>query len=389
MKHSSFATLCLVAILSLLSLTSLSAQQNLWQKRSVISPEIGADRTVTLRLYAPAASQVMLYGDFMQGCKSGSMAMTRTEDGVWEYRTEPLESELYYYWFQVDGIDHVTDPSNSYVMRDVGSQMNYFVIPGERGDLYSAQDVKHGTVARVWGEVNDGRERRMTIYTPADYEGSKRRYPVLYLLHGMGGDEEAWIATGRVAEIMDNLIASGKAEPMIVVMTNGCTKHVAAPGFSHEGMWTPYMSGSMDGSFEAMFPSIVEWVDSNYRTIRKAQSRAIAGLSMGGFHSMQISKEYPEMFDYVGLFSAAIFRGKEGVATYENLEPKLERQFSGSLKLYWIAIGSEDFLYDENVKYRELLDEKGYKYEYRESGDGHIWRNWRIYIAEFVQKLFK
>lgn len=389
MKHSSFATLCLVAILSLLSLTSLSAQQNLWQKRSVISPEIGADRTVTLRLYAPAASQVMLYGDFMQGCKSGSMAMTRTEDGVWEYRTEPLESELYYYWFQVDGIDHVADPSNSYVMRDVGSQMNYFVIPGERGDLYSAQDVKHGTVARVWGEVNDGRERRMTIYTPADYEGSKRRYPVLYLLHGMGGDEEAWIATGRVAEIMDNLIASGKAEPMIVVMTNGCTKHVAAPGFSHEGMWTPYMSGSMDGSFEAMFPSIVEWVDSNYRTIRKAQSRAIAGLSMGGFHSMQISKEYPEMFDYVGLFSAAIFRGKEGVATYENLEPKLERQFSGSLKLYWIAIGSEDFLYDENVKYRELLDEKGYKYEYRESGDGHIWRNWRIYIAEFVQKLFK
>ena len=389
MKHSSFATLCLVAILSLLSLTSLSAQQNLWQKRSVISPEIGADRTVTLRLYAPAASQVMLYGDFMQGNKSGSMAMTRTEDGVWEYRTEPLESELYYYWFQVDGIDHVADPSNSYVMRDVGSQMNYFVIPGERGDLYSAQDVKHGTVARVWGEVNDGRERRMTIYTPADYEGSKRRYPVLYLLHGMGGDEEAWIATGRVAEIMDNLIASGKAEPMIVVMTNGCTKHVAAPGFSHEGMWTPYMSGSMDGSFEAMFPSIVEWVDSNYRTIRKAQSRAIAGLSMGGFHSMQISKEYPEMFDYVGLFSAAIFRGKEGVATYENLEPKLERQFSGSLKLYWIAIGSEDFLYDENVKYRELLDEKGYKYEYRESGDGHIWRNWRIYIAEFVQKLFK
>ncbi len=389
MKHSPLSTLCLVAILSLLSLMSLSAQQNLWQKRSVISPEIGADRSVTLRLYAPAASEVKLYGDFMEGSKSGSMAMTRTEDGVWEYRTEPLESELYYYWFQVDGIDHVADPSNSYVMRDVGSQMNYFVIPGERGDLYSAQDVKHGTVARVWGEVSDGRERRMTIYTPADYEGSKRRYPVLYLLHGMGGDEEAWIATGRVAEIMDNLIAQGKAEPMIVVMTNGCTKHVSAPGFSHEGMWTPYMSGSMDGSFEVMFPSIVGWVDSNYRTIRKAQSRAIAGLSMGGFHSMQISKEYPEMFDYVGLFSAAIFRGKEGVATYENLEPKFERQFSGDLKLYWIAIGSEDFLYDENVKYRELLDEKGYKYEYRETGDGHIWRNWRIYIAEFVQKLFK
>lgn len=376
-------------LFAVMGISQLSAQQNLWQKRSVVSPEIGADGTVTIRLYAPAAQQVVLNGDFAEGSKSGQMAMTRNDDGVWEYRSEPLASELYCYWFSVDGIDHVVDPSNSYVMRDVGSQMNYFIIPGGRGDLYAPQRVSHGTLSRVWAEVSDGRERRMTIYTPSDYEESKRRYPVLYLLHGMGGDEEAWVATGRVAEIMDNLIAEGKAEPMIIVMTNGCTKHVAAPGYSDEGMWAPYMSGSMNGSFEAMFPSIVEWVDSNYRTIRKAQSRAIAGLSMGGFHSMQISKEYPEMFDYVGLFSAAIFRGEEGVATYDNLEAKLERQFAKAPKLYWIAIGSEDFLYDENVKYRALLDEKGYKYEYRESGDGHVWRNWRIYLAEFSQKLFK
>ena len=389
MKRSSIITLCLTAIITLISLSTLSAQQNLWQKRSVVSPEIGADGSVTIRLYAPAAEQVVLHGDFAPGSKSGEMAMTRTEDGVWEYHSEPLASELYCYWFSVDGIDHVVDPSNSYVMRDVGSQMNYFIIPGERGDLYAPQDVAHGTLSRVWGKVSDGRERRMTIYTPADYEESKRRYPVLYLLHGMGGDEEAWVATGRVAEIMDNLIAQGKAEPMIIVMTNGCTKHLSAPGFSHEGMWAPYMSGSMDGSFEAMFPSIVKWVDSNYRTIAKREKRAVAGLSMGGFHAMQISKEYPEMFDYVGLFSAAIFRGKEGVATYENLEAKLERQFSKGVSLYWIAIGSEDFLYDENVRYRELLDDKGYKYEYRESGDGHVWRNWRIYIAEFSQMLFK
>ena len=389
MKRSLILSYCLLALSLLFCSSPLAAQQNLWQKRSVVSPEIGADGSVTLRLYAPAAQQVVLNGDFAPGGKSGQMAMTRNDDGVWEYRSEPLASELYCYWFSVDGIDHVVDPANSYVMRDVGSQMNYFIIPGQRGDLYAAQRVPHGTLSRVWAEVNDGRERRMTIYTPSDYEESKRRYPVLYLLHGMGGDEEAWVATGRVVEILDNLIAQGKAEPMIVVMTNGCTKHVAAPGYSHEGMWAPYMSGSMDGSFEAMFPSIVEWVDSNYRTIRKPQSRAIAGLSMGGFHSMQISKEYPEMFDYVGLFSAAIFRGQEGVATYENLEAKLERQFSSGISLYWIAIGSEDFLYEENVKYRALLDQKGYKYEYRETGDGHVWRNWRIYIAEFAQKLFK
>jgi enterochelin esterase family protein len=188
---------------------------------------------------------------------------------------------------------------------------------------------------------------------------------------------------------MDNLIAAGKAEPMIVVMTNGCTQHVSAPGFSHEGMWRPYMSGSMDGSFEAMFPSIVEWVDGHYRTKAKRAYRAIAGLSMGGFHSMQISKEYPTMFDYVGLYSAAIFRGKEGVATYDNLEEKLDRQFNEGMKLYWIAIGKDDFLYDENVRYRELLDSKGYPYIYRESEGGHIWRNWRIYLGEYAQMLFK
>lgn len=317
------------------------------------------------------------------------LSMTRNDKGVWEYRSEVLPSELYYYWFNVDGIDHVNDPANSYVMRDVGSQMNYFIVPGERGDLYAAQEVPHGTMSKVWAQVADGRERRMTIYTPAGYEEGKGRYPVLYLLHGMGGDEDAWSATGRVAEIMDNLIATGKAEPMIVVMTNGCTKHVAAPGLSHEGMWRPYMSGSMDGSFEAMFPSIVEWVDDHYRTIAKKHSRAIAGLSMGGFHSMQISKEYPAMFDYVGLFSAAIFRGDESVAIYNDLEAKLARQFDKAPSLYWIAIGEEDFLYEDNVRYRGLLDKAGYDYIYRESTGGHIWRNWRIYLAEYAQLIFK
>jgi enterochelin esterase family protein len=145
----------------------------------------------------------------------------------------------------------------------------------------------------------------------------------------------------------------------------------------------------MDGSFEAMFPSVVEWVDSHYRTKAKKSHRAIAGLSMGGFHAMQISKEYPTMFDYVGLCSAAIFRGKEGVDIYKDLEEKLATQFREGVELYWIAIGSDDFLYDENVRYRELLDKGGYSYKYRESDKGHIWRNWRIYIAEFAQMLFK
>jgi enterochelin esterase family protein len=145
----------------------------------------------------------------------------------------------------------------------------------------------------------------------------------------------------------------------------------------------------MDGTFEQMFEEVVSWVDDHYRTKAQRAMRAIAGLSMGGFHAMQISKIYPTMFDYVGLFSAAIFRGKEDVAIYQNLEERLAKQFANAPKLYWIGIGKDDFLYDENVRYRELLDSKGYPYIYRESEGGHIWRNWRIYLSEYTQLLFK
>lgn len=375
--------LTIIALLG--TLATASAQQNLWREDDTTSPVVNEDLSVTLRLYAPEAKGVTAEGDFT----AEPLTMIRREDGIWEVTTAPLSSELYTYRFTVDGMRDVHDPANSYMMRDVGSQMNYFIIPGERGDLYAAQDVAHGTVARVWADAGDGRERRMVVYTPAEYEDSTRSYPVLYLLHGMGGDEEAWIATGRMAEIMDNLIAAGKAEPMIVVMTNGCTKHTAAPGYSAEGMWRPYMSGSMDGSFESLFPGIVEWVDAHYRTTATKSSRAIAGLSMGGFHAMQISKAYPAIFDYVGLFSAAIFRGEEGVALYEDLEEKLARQFGEGVSLYWIAIGRDDFLYEENTRYRALLDTASYPYTYRESDGGHTWRNWRVYLTEFAQMLFR
>lgn len=375
----------LLSAIMLLSVNGLMAQQNLWSTREVVSPEVHADGSVTLRYKAPAATSVEVVGDFI----ASPQPMMRNEQGVWEYRSEPLASELYNYSFTVDGHTGLHDPQSSYFMRDINTQMNYFVVPGGRGDTYVAQDVAHGTLAKVWYEV-DGISRRMSVYTPAGYEHGKRRYPVLYLLHGMGGDEEAWPATGRVVEIMDNLIAEGKAEPMIVVMPNGCMRHLAAPGYSHEGMWTPYMSGSMDGSFESAFLQLVAWVDKHYRTVSKASARAIAGLSMGGFHAMHISKEYPRMFDYVGLFSAAIFRGEKSLSQmYRDFEAKLHKQFADSPKLYWIAIGKDDFLYEENVRFRALLDANGYPYTYVESEGGHVWRNWRVYLTQFAPLLFR
>ena len=373
----------LMLLMFVLTADVVLAQQNLWQSAGVTSPEVCEDGSVVFRYFAPNANSVAVVGDFA----SGAQMMTKDEHGVWVLHTAPLASEYYTYTFVVDGNEGVLDRSNVYTVRDVGSVMNYFIVGGGCGDLYKAQDVPHGAVSRVWA-TTEGASRRMTVYTPAGYEAGYRNYPVLYLLHGMGGDEEAWVATGRVAEIMDNLIADGKAEPMIVVMPNGCMRHDAAPGYSAEGFYKPYMSGSMDGSFEEYFDEVVEWVDAHYRTYPTKERRAIAGLSMGGFHAMQISKLYPDMFDYVGLFSAAIYRGEDGVSMYENLEEALAEQFARGVALYWIGIGKDDFLYDENTKFRVLLDSKDYEYEYVESAGGHTWRNWRQYLATFAEKLF-
>ena len=200
-KATSF--LSFVAML-LMSIAPLSAQQNLWHRVDVVSPEVNADGSVTLRYFAPTAQCVEVTGDFLPErtittadgsfTAPGVAPLTRLDNGVWEYRSEPLASELYTYSFIVDGMSGMHDPSSSYFMRDINTQMNYFIIPGERGNLYMAQDVAHGTVARVWCDAGD-RPRRMSVYTPAGYESGKGRYPVLYLLHGMGGDEEAWLAT--------------------------------------------------------------------------------------------------------------------------------------------------------------------------------------------------
>jgi len=248
------------------------------------------------------------------------------------------------------------------------------------------------TERRWYDSPTLSKTRRVTIYTPPGYETSGKSYPVLYLLHGMGGDEEAWIALGRTSQILDNLIAQGKAKPMIIVMTNGNVDQEAAPGESSEGFYKPSMQlpRTMEGSMEKSFPDVIRFIDSNYRTVKKKSGRAIAGLSMGGFHSLHISKEYPDMFDYVGLFSAAIVPNENVQSPiYDNLDEKLRVQFSKKPKLYWIAMGKTDFLYQSCVDFRQKLDAGGYDYIYYETEEGHIWKNWRIYLSEFVPMLFK
>jgi enterochelin esterase family protein len=378
------------------------AQQALFGGQQIISPEVKADHTVTFRIMAPAADSVQITGDFLPPAKlktqwglidvPGTAKLAKDDKGIWTFTSQPLASDLYSYTVIVDGFK-TTDPSNVYIIRDVANVFNVFIVGGGKGDLYQVSKVPHGTVARCWYDSpGNGMPRRMTVYTPAGYETSKEKYPVLYLLHGMGGDEEAWIALGRTSQILDNLIAQGKAKPMIVVMTNGNVAQEAAPGESSLGYVKPnmQMDHTMDGKFEETFPDVIKFVESNYRVKADKSGRAITGLSMGGYHSLHISRFYPNTFDYVGLFSAAIMSNDKVTSeVYKNFDATLEAQMKNGYKLYWIGIGKADFLYKANEEYRAKLDKMGMKYTYVETEGGHTWTNWRVYLSEFAPLLFK
>jgi len=384
----------LLLIILLVTGMNVFAQQALFGGQQINSPEINPDNSVTFQLLAPNADEVKLSGDWMkpEGMVPASVAMTKGDKGVWSYTTEPLGSELYSYSFSVDGLK-TTDPNNPFLIRDVASVTNIFIVGGGQADLYKVNDIPHGTIAKRWYDSPGlGMDRRITIYTPPGYESSNEKYPVLYLLHGAGGDEEAWISLGRSAQILDNLIAQGKAQPMIMVMPNGNVIQDAAPGEGSKGFYKPQfmIEKTMDGTYEANFMDIVKFVESNYRVKADKAHRAIAGLSMGGFHSYHISRYYPNMFDYVGLFSAALMPREDATGkVYNDIDGTLKKQMENGYKLYWIGIGKEDFLYKANQEYRQKLDSMGMKYTYMETDGGHIWKNWRVYLSVYAPLLFK
>ena len=385
---------------SLLWGAALFAQQALGPGSGIISPEINADNTVTFRYYNPKAVTVQVSGDFLPTQKIKFMMEGREmtwdapgradlteQNGLWTYTTAPLEGELYSYTLYVDG-QKMMDPSNIYQNRDIATWTNIFTMSTEKGDkgwYYEVQDVPHGNVAKVWYDSPTlGTQRRMTVYTPAGYEKNpKKKYPVLYLLHGSGGDEDAWADLGRATQILDNLIAEGKAEPMIVVMPNGVYFNQAAPGVA-VNMFQPTMTNSRSQSteeIEASFPDIIKYMEANYRVRKDMYGRAVAGLSMGGRQSAALSREYPTMFGYVGMFS--------GVVPPTEDDKELAAVFAAKPKLYWIACGKTDGVMVNSLLLKEYCESKGYPVSFYESEGGHIWRNWREYLTIFAQKIFK
>ncbi|MDD2960962.1 MAG: alpha/beta hydrolase-fold protein [Muribaculaceae bacterium] len=386
----------LVSIVVAASSVGMLAQQNVgFKSSSVVSPIVNSDNSITFQVEAPKAKSVIVKGDWE--AEEGIGTLKKGKDGIWSYTTPALPSEMYTYRVNVDGVIGI-DPTNPFSCRDVGSIFSLIYVNNGCADYYQVKDVPHGTMSTTWYHSNEvNLDRRLTIYTPPCYEKSDRSYPVLYLLHGSGGDETAWAELGRVARIMDNLIAEGKAEPMIVVMPNGNSSKQASPGETSENLsYKPLMTNMIpdsykNGKYEKAFPEIVNFVDSRYKTIPAKDKRALAGLSMGGMHTLFISATYPDMFGYIGLFSAGVNFSTVDMTLpiYSDLDGKLANQSKAGYQLYWIACGNTDFLYQNNKDLMSRMDKVGLKYTYHESTRGHLWVNWRQYLLEFSQKLFK
>ena len=236
----------------------------------------------------------------------------------------------------------------------------------------------------------------VSVYLPEGYAESQIDYPVLYLLHGSGDDETGWLTKGKAKAILDSLITNELCRPMIVVMPNGYLEQTGL--IKPSRLW-------MESTFEENFSQLIAWTEAHYRTLSNKENRAIAGLSMGGFHTMHTAALLNQSFDYVGIFSALYVPhmgqphsertleisalALSDKAAYQQTESLLQQQFADAPQLYWIACGKEDFLYEDNVIYRQYLDEKQYPYEYHESEGGHSWENWMNYLTIFAQRLFK
>ena len=343
----------------------------------VVSPEVHADQTATFRFLAPDASEVKLSGQFL----SEQTTMQKDTAGVWSVTVGPIKPDMYPYNFVVDGI-RVADPRNSALFPNENFQSSILEVTGNTPLVHTITNVPHGTVSYQYYQSDELGTRPLVVYTPPGYEDSEMDYPVLYLLHGTTDTEETWTKVGRAHVILDNLIAEGKAEPMIIVMPYGR----AYPKISK-------YSGSLRNwenlqEFEKDFMgNIMPFVESRYRTKNEAGSRAIAGFSGGGGTTLYFGLNNQDLFSWVCGFAPGMRQeefDRNNAVAFEDPEGTNER-----LKLFWIGVGEDDGLYNVNMEFMKVLDQKGIDYQKFITDGGHTWMNCKLYLSTIAQKLFK
>jgi enterochelin esterase-like enzyme len=363
-----------------------------WGQRAapVRSPEIGADRTVTFRLAAPKATEVILTGEFLNGSKP----LEKDANGVWSLTVGPIEPEIYNYNLTIDGVKTI-DPANPNVK--TGSTpstiSSILEVKADRPSFYDGQPVPHGVIHTNWYHSKTlGTLRRLTVYTPPEYEQSRDvRYPVLYLFHGANADETAWTRLGHVNLILDNLLAAQKAKPFIVVMPFGYgTSPGTQPG-TPQGTQAP-AGGEGPASNDTLFSrdligDVIPFIEARYRANADRNQRAIVGLSMGGGQSLAIGLNHLDLFSYVAGFSAGL-RPAEFPKTFAATaaSPRIANE---KLHLLWIGCGNDDSLMAATKAFDDFLNQYKIKHTFHESAGAHTWMVWRRYLNEVAPLLFR
>jgi enterochelin esterase family protein len=368
-------------------LTSAAAAQMPRSGPRVVSPEVSADRHVTFRILAPNAQAVRLAGSDMPGIGQG-VEMKKGEEGVWEVTQGPVDPGAYRYNFNVDGVS-VIDSRNPATSESNANTWSLVYVPG--ADFMDTKNVPHGAVAEVTYYSNSlKRFRRMHVYTPPGYESGEGRFPIFYLLHGASDSDDSWTSVGRAGFILDNLIADGKAKPMVVVMLAG-----------HTG---PFNWGEplprTDAFMEDFVNDIMPYAESHYRVYADQRNRAVAGLSMGGGHTLTLLVGHMDKFGYAGVFSSGVFElmGRRGGDAAADSGPSWEErntevldnaELKKGLQLLWFATGEEDFLLETSRRTVDIFKKHNFDVVYKETEGAHTWINWRLYLNEFAPLLFK
>jgi enterochelin esterase family protein len=334
-----------------------------------------------------------LRGGDIPGNNQGA-AMKKEANGVWEATLGPIPAGAYRYNFNLDGVS-VIDPRSASISESNNNVWSLVYVPGS--DFMDTKDVPHGAVAAVtYHSKTLGKFRRMHVYTPPGYELGTGQYPVFYLLHGAGDCDEAWTSVGRAGFILDNLIATGKAKPMVIVMPAG---HTRATGFGGRGAAPDGAAGRPRDEFvEDFLNDIMPYVEKNYRVSAERRHRAIAGLSMGGAQTLSIAIPHLDKFAYFGVYSSGVFGIAGGRGGPPATGPSWEEQnktaldnseLKRELKLTWFATGKDDFLLATSRATVEMLKKHKFDVVYKETPGGHTWINWRNYLNEFAPLLFK
>lgn len=382
------------AVIMLTSFSAFSQEMNsLMFRRSVKSPEI-TEEGITFRFTAPKARKVQVAASWLDN-NPAAAEMVQGQDGTWSVTLPLPEPELYTYNFVVDGVQ-MLDPANVLVQRDGARYSNAVLVEGGHADLYKESD-RPGNVEQVWyHSAENDMIRRLYVYTPYGYDHKKTKvkYPVLYLLHGGGGDEDSWSTLGRTCQILDNLIASGKAKPMLVVMPNGNPNQYASQTLMKPVKQDVRKYNSNFDNYTSLVADIVPFIEGRYNVIRNKSGRAVAGLSMGGGQSFYIAFRNVDVFSAVGVFASGLI----GSSAIGGQPFDAEQQIPGMLTqpekfnkfdVIYLSSGEQDNRIDGMKKFKETLDAKGYNgVVWEQWPGGHEWKVWRRDLATFVQLIF-